>query len=152
MHFEKASSCCCIFACCCGVGCPPFGKSFWQTLWADWNVGDFGLMPRSEPNWITPWLFGSGKLLTPCLRMQDENFAPSAALPAFMAISKWAFAPPPGAPPSAFVPAPELCVVDVVVVVDEAMLAMPGAPEVPPQPAATRANAAPVTAGATRIE
>jgi hypothetical protein len=83
--------------------------------------------------------------------MQDENFAPRAALPAFMAISKWAFGPL-GVPPSCFAPPPELGVVAVAVVVGESMLATLGAPEVPPQPAATSANTAPVTANAEMIE
>ena len=89
-------------------------------------------------------------MLTPCLRIQAENFAPAAALPAFMAIWKWAFGEPPGAagasdPPSVVVVAP-------VVADGEAMLATPGAPEVPPHPAATSARAAPAAASVKAIE
>jgi hypothetical protein len=138
MHFERASICCCICACWAGVGSPPFGNSFWQALRADWNVGELGSIPIPEPNRMTPWPFGSGKFFTPCLRIQAENFAPSAAFPTFIAIWNWPPGPPPE-PPKALFPEPEsLRVVDVAVVEvvgGEAMLATPGEPEPPPQPA-----------------
>ena len=93
------------FAICAGVGWPPLGKSFWQTLRADWNAGELGSMPIPEWIVITPWPFGSGKFGTPCLRMQAENFAPSA-VPTFIAIWNWPPGPPPE-PPGALSADPE---------------------------------------------
>ena len=107
------------------------------------NAGEPGSIPI--PDWIviTPWPFGSGKFVIPCLRMQAENFAPSAALPTLIPIWKWPPCPTLG-PASALPADPEpLCVVvDVVAVVpEEATLATPGEPPPPPQPAASSANA-----------
>jgi hypothetical protein len=47
-------------------------------LCADWNAGDRGLIP--EGIWMPPPGPGSGKLGTPCARMQSANLIP-AALP-----------------------------------------------------------------------
>ena len=137
MQAEKASSFCCCCAICAGVGWPPFGSSLSQAVRADLNAGEPGSIPFPEWIVITPWPFGSGKFVTPCLRMQAENFAPSA-VPTFIAIWNWPPRPPPG-PLNDFSAGPEpLCVVDVVVVVpEEATLAIPGEPPPPPQPAAS---------------
>jgi hypothetical protein len=107
------------------------------------------------PEWIviTPWLFGSGKFGTPCLRIQAEYFAPSVAFPTFMDNWNWPPCPPPGL--SALTGGPEpLCVVDVAVVAvvgGEATLATPGEPPPPPQPDASSENAAIATTGKRMI-
>ena len=83
--------------------------------------------------------------------MHDENFAPCAALPTFIAMLKCAPLGTLSLPPGA---APPLSVVDVddvdAVVVSEAMLAIPGEPPPPPQPAARNANAPAETVQVTR--
>jgi hypothetical protein len=116
------------------------GKSFSQTLRAELNAGEAGSIPIPEWIVITPWLLGSGKFVTPCLRMQAENFAPSA-VPTFIAIwNCWTWLPP--APPDAFSPDPDPpCVVVVAAVPEEATLATPGEPPPPPQPAAMSTKA-----------
>src|SRR5271169_4857942 len=78
MHLEKASSSCSSCACCAGVGGPPLGESAWQAFCAAWNVGEVGSIP--PPRWIAPLLLGSGKLVTPCSRMQVEYATPCAGL------------------------------------------------------------------------
>jgi hypothetical protein len=55
---------------------PPPGNSFEQAFWADWNAGDWGLIPELELIWIPPPAPGSGKLGTPCKRMQSANWIP----------------------------------------------------------------------------
>ena len=86
-------------------------------------------------------LLGSGKFVTPCLRMQAENFGPSL-VPTFIPIWNWPPCEPPGVPslpggawellsvvlagvvPAAFVPRFATC----------------GEPPPPPHPAATSAK------------
>ena len=101
------------------------------------------------PEWIviTPWLLGSGKFVIPCLRMQAENFAPSAAFPTRIADLEVAAA---GAARNGFTAPSDgpLCAVVVAGVVLPATLAIPGEPPPPPQPAA---NAARATRGARMI-
>src|SRR4029079_12520414 len=114
------------------------GSSFWQTERADPNAGELGSIPIPERIVITPWPSGSGKFVTPCLRMQAENFAPSA-VPTFMA-SRNCSPGPTGGP---FSPAPRSLGVVVVAdgVVDEAARsATPGELPPPLQPAANSAN------------
>src|ERR1700730_13101515 len=150
MQAEKASICCWRCAICAGVGWPPFGSSFSQAVRAELNAGEPGSIPVPEWILITPWPSGSGKFVTPCLRMQAENFAPST-VPTF--IANWNCWPwPPPEPLSALSADREpLCVVVVpAVVVEEATLAIPGDPPLPPQPAASSAKAA-ATTTETRI-
>ncbi len=66
----------CILACWAVLGARPFGRSFRQALWADWNCDELGSTPSLELNVSAPWLSGSGKLGTPCARMQEENAMP----------------------------------------------------------------------------
>jgi len=67
MHCEICSS----WACACADGGrepgPPPGNRCLQEVWADWNAGDCGLIPESEPRIWMPWplTFGSGKVDTP---------------------------------------------------------------------------------------
>jgi hypothetical protein len=52
------------------LGAPVFGSRCWQALWATRNCG----LPARETTCalgISPLLFGSGKLDTPCERMQS---------------------------------------------------------------------------------
>ena len=78
MQAENASRCCCILANCCGLGCPPFGSTFWQACCAARNFGEFGSIPDPGPIEMPPPLLGSGKFGTPCERMHAENLAASA--------------------------------------------------------------------------
>ena len=115
------------------------------------NVGEPGSIPIPEWIEIRPWPLGSGKLVTPCLRMHAENFAP-ATVPTLIAIWNWPLGAPPGAPSRVPVDLEPLFVVVVVVVVpDEPMLATLGEPGPPPQPAPSSVNAANATAVASVI-
>lgn len=58
---------------------PPFGISFIHVFWADWNAGDWGLIPELAPIWTPPDEPGSGKFGTPCERMQSANLMPEAS-------------------------------------------------------------------------
>jgi hypothetical protein len=59
------------------LGGPPPGSSFEHAFWADWNAGDWGLIPELELIWIPPPEPGSGKFGTPCERMQSANLIPA---------------------------------------------------------------------------
>jgi hypothetical protein len=52
---------------------PPSPDSCMQVDWAFWNVGDCGLTDEVPEN--PPFLFGSGKSGTPCVRMHLANFS-----------------------------------------------------------------------------
>jgi hypothetical protein len=59
---------------------PPPGSNFEHAFCADWNAGDWGLIPELELIWIPPPALGSGKFETPCARMQSENLIAAPAL------------------------------------------------------------------------
>ena len=59
---------------------PPPGSSFEHAFWADWNAGDWGLIPDPELMWIPPPALGSGKFGMPCERMQSANLIPAPPL------------------------------------------------------------------------
>jgi hypothetical protein len=59
---------------------PPPGSKRKHALCADWNAGDWGLIPEPAVIWIPPPPPGSGKLGTPWERMQSANSIPADAL------------------------------------------------------------------------
>lgn len=81
-----------------GGGCPPFGSCERQLLIADWNAGPLTLTPLTlsegpEPARCEAWIWipplplpaGSGKLGTPCDRMQFANLTIRSGLAALVA-------------------------------------------------------------------
>ena len=117
------------------------GNSLLQAVRAEVNVCEFGSIPMVELYWMTPWALGSGKLVTPCARMQAENLAPCVVFPTIipMLALTCSLCERPSEPVFGSPTEPEpLWIVDagVVVGVDrEAMLATRGE-RAPPQPAA----------------
>src|SRR6266446_5336787 len=83
MHLANASACLISFACVCAFGLPPLGISDLHTFWAFTNWAELGSTPVFWPFCIDdvilirPWLSGSGKFGTPCLRMQAAKAAGS---------------------------------------------------------------------------
>jgi hypothetical protein len=62
-----------------GGGLPLIGNSLWHARWADWKAGDrcsLGVIASS------PSAPGSGKLGSPCERMQRANASPGSVVAA----------------------------------------------------------------------
>src|ERR1700676_3146313 len=78
MHCENLRAFCSACRCWAADG---LGSRDWHAFWAVWNVGELGSMPLPEPMAIPPPPeLGSGKFVTPCLRMHRENLSPSNCL------------------------------------------------------------------------
>ena len=115
------------------------GNNLLQAVRAEVNVCEFGSIPVVELYWMTPWALGSGKLVTPCARMQAENLAPCVVFPTLIPMLVWTCSLCERPPEPVFEsPTEPPWIADagvVAVVAGEAMLATRGEPA-PPQPAA----------------
>src|SRR5262245_22985961 len=120
MHLANLRSCCC-----CPALWEPWvfccGESERHAFIACWNCGEFESTPGGSENWMRPFtLLRSGKFGTPCSRMHCENSASRS------------FRSDPLELPAA------------------ADAELDSAPELPPQPAATSANARSAAAAAAQ--